>query len=231
MTEKSDKPKPPYVPFGTFKNFVETFREQGLPDVIDKSLMRTLSGTIQSMLLSALRWMGFVTASGAPTERFQKYISGSVGEQKQALIEGLHECYAVIFEHETPLEKMTQGQFDNALREAHGFTASTLDKAASFFLAACSEAGIDVGNHLKKRKATATRKRRPKGEPPTGSDKITGQGNGGDDEPGGQDETSKPLAYQLIDLLKEPDFADEHKQAAWQLIQYLMEREKNSREG
>jgi uncharacterized protein DUF5343 len=70
MADKTEIAKPPYVPFGSFKNFAESFREHGLPDVIDKSLMQNHSGTVQSMLLSALRGMGFIETDGAPTDRF-----------------------------------------------------------------------------------------------------------------------------------------------------------------
>lgn len=230
MSDSSEKNKPPYVPFGTFKNFVEGFREDGLPHVIDRSLMQNFSGTVQSMLTSALRSMGFIAQEGAPTDRFKKYISGGVLEQREALREGLGDCYHVVLSHETPLNRMTQGQFDKALREEYGFTASTLDKAASFFLAACTEADIEVGNHLKKRKATATRNRKTKAEKPNESaeseDRATDQRDEVSDEK--KSENDKPLAYRLLDLLKEPDFADEHKTAAWQLIQYLMEREKQN---
>jgi hypothetical protein len=234
MSESSFVPKPPYVPFGTFKAFIESFRDNGLPDVIDRSLMQKLSGTVQSMLASALRSMGFIDASNAPTDRFRKYISGQVVEQKEAIAEGVKDCYSAVFAHSTPPQKMTQGQFDKALRDEYAFVASTLDKAASFFLAACAEAGIEVSPHLSKRSATAKRKRRERTEKADKPEASPAAANVDDrathQSPPKLVEAAKPLPYQLLDLLKERDFADEHKQAVWQLVQYLMEREKKNEE-
>ena len=226
MSEQEFTPKPPYVPFGTFKNFIEKFREQGLPDVIDKSLMQNYSGTIQSMLIKALRSMGFIDEVGVPTQRFHSYISGSVAEQREALLNGLKSCYPVVFSHTTSPIKMTQGQFDKALRDEFKFTASTLDKAASFFLAACAESGFEVSDHLQKRKATATRKRKEKSEKNENSTPDRERNGHSRDEGEILNDTTKPLPYQLLDLLKEPDFAEEHKKAVWELVQYLMERQK-----
>ena len=225
MSEAQFTPKPPYVPFGTFKNFIESFRDAGLPDVIDRSLMRSLSGTVQSMLATSLRSMGFVGGDGTPTERFRQYISGPVNGQREAITAGLKECYSAIFQHATPMNKMTQGQFDKALKDEYGFTASTLDKAASFFLAASAEAGIEVGPHLQKRKAIATRKRREKSDRQDSS-ALSAVRPGSNESRVETEVSGKPLPYQLLDLLKEPDFANEHKQAVWQLVQYLMERDK-----
>jgi hypothetical protein len=232
MSESTSSPKPPYVPFGTFKSFIEGFRDVGLPDVIDRSLMQKLSGTVQSMLASALRSMGFIDAQSRPTERFRKYISGQVAEQREAIGDGLKECYSAVFAHSTPPQKMTQGQFDKALRDEYDFVASTLDKAASFFLAACTEAGLEVSQHLAKRRATATRKRKEKAErvekyDPAMAEDQNKNANAGSSNPKVAD-LSKPLPYQLLDLLKERDFAEEYKPAVWQLVQYLMEREKKN---
>lgn len=226
MTD-SDTIKPPYVPFGTFKNFADGFRETGLPDVIDRSLMTNLSGTVQSMLASALRSMGFVDLDGKPTDRFRDFIGAEVDPQRAALADGLRTCYRVIFEHGTPVTKMTQGQFDKALRDEFGFTASTLDKAASFFLGAAAEASLEVSQHLQKRKATAVRKRKPTGSDaaPGPSDKRPEEGE--PDSPSVPAGGGKPLQYQLIDLMAEPDFAEEHKAAVWSLVQYLATRQTN----
>ncbi|MEM1233993.1 MAG: DUF5343 domain-containing protein [Pseudomonadota bacterium] len=228
MEEKSSI-KPPYVPFGTFKTFAESFREGGLPDQIDRSLMLSMSGTVQSMLSSALRSLGFIDDDQKPTPRFVSYIGPGVEEQRQAMRDGLRECYGVVFDHETSLQKMTQQQFDKSLREAHGFTASTLDKAASFFMAASAEAGIEISPYLQKRKATATRKRREKTAAQHSDAKVLQPDQGETSKQASEPVPAqiKPLQYQLIDLMAEPDFDDEHKTAVWSLVQYLTTRQKN----
>jgi len=57
---------------------------------------------------------------------------------------------------------------------------------------------------------------------------IPGSGGGGEapPPPPAANNATKPLQYQLIDLMGEPDIGDDVKNSIWSLVQYLAEREK-----
>ena len=66
--EQKQKILPAYVPYGTFKNFMETLKKTGLPDRIDKSVMPNLAGGTRGHLISTLKFLGLIGPSGEPGE-------------------------------------------------------------------------------------------------------------------------------------------------------------------
>ena len=53
---------PPYLGFQTLQNFLEALR-QGIPQRIDRTMMRTLGGTVQKQLLHTLHYLGLTSES------------------------------------------------------------------------------------------------------------------------------------------------------------------------
>src|SRR3712207_6513043 len=69
-----EKIRPPYAPFLTVKNFIGRLKEQGIPHRIDKSVLKHLSGAVQSHLLLALRFLGLTDGAGHPTDRLKRLV-------------------------------------------------------------------------------------------------------------------------------------------------------------
>src|ERR1051326_547162 len=65
---------PPYVPFRTFRNFIEGLK-QGIPSRIDRSVMGSMSGGLQSQLAAALKSLSLISANGLPTELLPKLVN------------------------------------------------------------------------------------------------------------------------------------------------------------
>src|SRR5262245_47399074 len=64
QTVQTKKPTPAYLPYETFRSFIDTLHTTALPTVIDKSLMRNMSGGVQSHLMVALRFLGLIEDKG-----------------------------------------------------------------------------------------------------------------------------------------------------------------------
>jgi len=226
MVEQEKKTKPPYVPYQTFKSFVDGFEQGGVPAIIDRTLMSNYSGTIQSTLTNALHSMGFTKKNGTPTERFLQYVGEDEAERLNILRESAEQAFSVLFDEPNDLSRMTPGQFNDLLRNEYGLSSSTLDKAANFFLALAKDTNLAIGTHLEKRKPAAKRTVRKIRYKSSGAERSE---NGSDDEksgPGGDAAEvprgeQKPLNYQLIDLLSNPDVGDEEQRAVWTLVQFL----------
>src|ERR1700691_4993636 len=75
---------PPYAPYRSFRNYLESLK-QGIPSQIDRSVMRNMSGALQSQLSAALKYLGLVNAVGQPTDRLSRIVHSEGVERSNAL--------------------------------------------------------------------------------------------------------------------------------------------------
>src|SRR5579859_7213234 len=85
---REEKAVPPYVPYKTFKNFIDGLRV-ATPSRIDRSVMGSLSGATQSQLLAALKYLGFVTPNGSLTEKLIVLLNASEGQAQAHALQGV----------------------------------------------------------------------------------------------------------------------------------------------
>jgi hypothetical protein len=88
MAQAKNKPSdtPPYISYSTFKNTLEQLREsKKLPTQIDAAVLKTLSGTSRTWLLSALRYFGLIGVDNRPTEKLEELHKATGEEQKKIL--------------------------------------------------------------------------------------------------------------------------------------------------
>jgi Family of unknown function (DUF5343) len=137
---------PPYVPYRSFRNFTDSLK-QGIPGRIDRSVMSSMSGAIQSQLTAALRYLGLIKPTGQPTEMMARLVNSEGPERIKVMREIVTTSYRFLFDdfdvkRATP--RMLEEQF-----AAMGASGGTLSKCMNFFLAAAKEAGIETSPHLK----------------------------------------------------------------------------------
>ncbi len=76
VLDKEKKRLPPYVSYRTFRNFLDGLQVGGMPARIDRSYWGDrLSGTTGTQLISALRFLNLVDASGLPTNRLKMLVA------------------------------------------------------------------------------------------------------------------------------------------------------------
>ncbi|MES2659640.1 MAG: DUF5343 domain-containing protein [Verrucomicrobiota bacterium] len=172
MPAPTDKDtSPPYLSFSTVKNFMDSFRESGVPNRIDKTLVPGQSGTTQTYLMSAMRFFGFIDQAGKPTERMAKW-DNMPDDEKFIFEEAIKDGYSFLFEGDFKVESATEGEIREKLSEK-SIQGETARKAITFFVAACTFAGIPVSPHLKGNRAGSgssgpkrgKRKKAPNGAP------------------------------------------------------------------
>lgn len=128
-----------YLPFRTFVSSVEAL-EHGIPKQIDRTIWRSQSGVVQSQILMALRFLGFVDTADAPTPLLHDYVEQK-DHRKQNMVRILRSAYADIIKHD--LTKMTPKMLDDAF-DAYGVSGDTKRKAVTFFLKAAKFAEIPM---------------------------------------------------------------------------------------
>ena len=152
---------PPYLPFARFESFIGSLHGKTLPPRIDRTLMSRMSGSDQSQIRIALRFLGLtrgdenlvtdefralvaVYAPGAPPEaEWRQRLARIVTKAYEPMVRGLDDA-------------ATQGQLDERFRDPGGLAGSSLQKAVRFYLAAAAAAGLKVSPYFKGSGATPT---------------------------------------------------------------------------
>ena len=168
--EPSDTRKPPYPGFGAFTSFQERLRKNGVPAVIDRHFVGG-SGTNQSLMVGALRYLDFINGDNEPTQVLHDLAESEEANRRAILAKLVETHYAGAL---ALGPRATQGQLDGWFRQ-QGVSGETARKAQSFFLALAKAGGIEVSPHYKVtraspasgRKRTTTR-RRPESAAPAG---------------------------------------------------------------
>ncbi len=136
----------PYVPFSTFRNFLDRISVR-VPSRIDHSVMPRTSRVMRFQLAAALRYMGLVSRDGSATETLVRLAKARGEERRQALAEVIRAAYPYLF-GDFDLANCTTAQMSQEFRRS-GASGDTIRKCVAFFIAACREAGVDVSPHIK----------------------------------------------------------------------------------
>ena len=165
MVEKAEKPTlPPYIPYKTFFNFINGLKDSGIPQQVDKSVLRSMSGAMQSATISALKFLDLIDGQAKPTKKLTQLVDASNESYSQALEYVLSESYSFLFENDFNLEQATGTQVQEKFR-VKGASGSTITKCIAFFLTAAKAAKIKVSSHVRPpipTRSNAQRKVNPK---------------------------------------------------------------------
>lgn len=160
---------PPYSSWKTFKNFLEELGEKGVPERIDRSVMKKKSGSVQSQLRTTMRFLNLIddskTVKGDRLESLvQAYQTDQWSEVLQDVLLDAYEPYI----EDLPLETGTAKQLEEVFKEKSDVSGSSLVKAIRFFLNAMKETEVELSSHFappssrRKRKSSKEKKKRKK---------------------------------------------------------------------
>ena len=138
---------PPYIPYLTFRNFIEWLESDGIPLRFDRTAWsKKYSGSTGPQLLNGLRFLNLLQGE-VPTGVLERVVEAK-GEDRKELLRGLfHEAYDAIRFKDLP--RATPGM----LREwitTYGIDGDTVRKAESFFINAAKDLDIPISSGLKK---------------------------------------------------------------------------------
>lgn len=148
VAEQSTKLAPPYVSYPAFRSFIDKLSDS-CPDVIDRSIMTTMSGGTQAQMLSSLKFLELTSDDCRITEQLRSLISAKpLGDDafRMALKEVAIEAYSGVI-GDFDLMRMTPKQLADRFREA-GAEGSTLVKAIRFYLHLLDECEVAYPKHF-----------------------------------------------------------------------------------
>lgn len=153
---------PPYLPWVTFKGFLAQLKENSIPVRIDASVMKGKSGSDQSGLKTALRFLGLI---GGPSDTVTQELRDLVEFMdtpmwSSALSDLVFAAYSEIMS-DVNLDSGTLGQLQEAFAVRGNVTGSVRDKAVRFWLSAVRDAGVSISPHFGGGTPAAGSKRQP----------------------------------------------------------------------
>jgi hypothetical protein len=161
MDTDKKAPTPPYVAYKTLKNFLEKYKQGLLPSRIDRDLMGTMSGAVQSQVTTALKYLRFISDNSVTTDKMRRYVVAEGEERKGLLKQTLLEAYPFIFADGFDLGTATGSHLREVFEANTSANGETVNRCIAFFKDAAQDAGITVSPYITQRKArgTGTRKR------------------------------------------------------------------------
>lgn len=157
MAENERKLLPPYMPYKTFTTFLDHLRAIGMPSHIDKSVMPSLSGGMQSWLKSTLRYMKLINGADVPSERLEK-LANAQGDERKALLRQVFETSYSFLNGKIDLKNATPAKLRSAIVDEGG-QGETAEKIMTFMIAMAKDTGIQMSPLLTKRAPSVRRVR------------------------------------------------------------------------
>ena len=122
----------PYIAFPTFKTFLAPLKEHVIPNRIDKSLLKSFSGSVQPQLMTCLKFLHLIEDDGKPKEALRGLVSAYDTENWAAELHTvLKGAYPELFD--IPLGTVSPSQFNEAFKSAYPCEGETLSKGVQFF--------------------------------------------------------------------------------------------------
>jgi hypothetical protein len=170
--------RPPYLSFATFWSFLDAMVSKPLPPRIDRSMMRSKSGSDRMALTAAMKSFGLIDDDQVVTG-LRDLESSSEAARAQWLAEVVRKYYPA--QMEVSQQNGTERQLHESFRDAFQMgSAETIRKAMTFFLHAARTAGIETSPHFPATRsgsgapgAPRPRRAAPKHKPPSDAAKAT----------------------------------------------------------
>ncbi len=151
VNDKSQRGLPPYVSYRTFWNFIDGL-QQGIPARLDRSYWgEKFSGSTGTQLMSALRFLGLLDASDAPTSRLRQLVSAKGQQRTELLRQITSEAFVFLQEGSLDPKIATYAQLQEVFRDAFQSTDDVRRKCITFFVVLASDAGISLSPSITKR--------------------------------------------------------------------------------
>lgn len=184
MTQEKEKVSiPPYVPYKTFKNFLDGLNP--VPSVIDGHVLKTMGGALRSQLLSSLRYLKLLDSNNRTQPALKTLAALKGDDRKKELAKLITNSYPFLFENSGDFS-LTEGTYPLFLGkfQDEGATGETAKRCARFFLDVAKDAGIVVSPYIQSEPITKTKSdgggktSRPRGvsKPKGGQEANTGNG-------------------------------------------------------
>ncbi len=151
----------PYIPYRTFRTFIDDVRQQGIPSRFDASALQRFSGSVRTQLLSALRFLNLVSTGNEPLPSLMSLHDAiELDQWRDALAQVLDKAYGPIMALD--LAHITPTHLNQEFGAHYKAKDAVTQKQVTFFLHAAKDAGIALSSRVVNKTRTRTKiARRP----------------------------------------------------------------------
>lgn len=221
MSDKAKKASPPYATFSGFISFINKLRDTGVPNKIDPTVFGNASGSVVYSVIAALKFLNLIDENGVPSTQFHEFVKAQDEQRPKLLRDIIKRGYPTLFNGAFDLTNITAGQFDTHVRDEYDVHGSTIDKIATFFLAAAKAAEIPLSTYLEKRAPIASSSSSKKSTQQRRKAESVEEEDEEDEEPPTPQISEKALEYRLVDLMSEAAGDPEVMAAIIKVITFL----------
>ena len=151
VKDSGRKRLPPYISYRTFHNFVERL-QQGIPSRIDRSYWgEMVSGSNGTQLMSALRFLGLIDASGSPTSRLRQLVSARGEQRPEVLKQITSEAFGFLLHGPLDCQTATYAQMEEVFHNTFELADSVSRKCVKFFVALAGDADVPLSPFITKK--------------------------------------------------------------------------------
>jgi hypothetical protein len=151
---------PPYLSYRTFRSFIDSVSVGGVPNRIDRSMMASMSGSNQALLVSAIRYLGLASEKGVSTPELESLVNAEGKERQEIWRRILSRAYSNLFNSRINLERATTKELSEVFAKEGVSSADTIRKCVTFFSLAAKDAGVKLSPHIKPYAGRPQRSRR-----------------------------------------------------------------------
>jgi hypothetical protein len=145
VSDSSRKRLPPYVSYRTFRNFVDTLQQQGIPARIDRSYWGDrFSGSTGIQLMAALRFLGLADANGMPTAQLKSLVSARGDRRAEMLKTITSSAFGNLLQGAFDPQTATYSQLQEAFHNYYQLSGDVSRKCIKFFVGLADDAGMPL---------------------------------------------------------------------------------------
>jgi hypothetical protein len=213
--DTQDKKQPvPYISWKTFTSFIGSVHGK-VPAQVDASILKNMSGTARSQLLSALKFLNLTSADGIAQDSLKKLADAYNTDQwKSTLGSFIALAYKRVIA-DLNLRNATPAMLRDRFKNNGDVDGGTIDSAMRFYLSALKDAEVPFSEHLIIRqrapRGSGTRKRASISKPASGE-------NGGDGDRIEIPEGTFPVSFEILGLEGCAYLPEEISHAQWEAI-------------
>lgn len=213
-------PTAPYPAFQTLKTLLRPFKEHGIPNKIDRSVLTSFSGAVGSQVLTMLKFLGLIFDDGKPTPRLEALLEASETDAWPAeLAKIVRTAYAPLFR--INLETASPKEFNEEFRRAYPAADEVSRKSITFFLNAAREAGIKISPYVMKNKKPRSGPAKKRAPRQNGQKLAPGKGEHVKTPPPPPPSKDQKLSEQLLAVLDNENLSSEVEAAVFTVLRHL----------
>lgn len=151
---------PPYPSFTSFWNSLENFHKNPIPPQIDRSVLTSYKGSVQTQILASYKFLGLMDDDNVPTSSMKTICSADEDERRSLV--------ADLFKEKMPeqIDLLATGTYD-LLKQSYseyGLGAATRRRCIMFVYHAAKDTGLEVSALVERGIKSDTEKRPNQGK-------------------------------------------------------------------